>query len=201
MDYIWIVWAVLAYVTGSMPFGLWLAKTVCGVDPRTTGSRNTGATNIARTCGTRYGVATLVLDMLKGALPVAGALLTGCAVWQVNVVMFLAVLGHVFSLFMGFRGGKAVATTLGVFIPAAFWPLLLSAVLCVAVIKASGFVSLGSLTLVTAMPLALAGFGRFEYLPVALAIMGLVYWRHRENIVRLARGEEKSWRKSKQDAA
>ncbi|MDD6181102.1 MAG: glycerol-3-phosphate 1-O-acyltransferase PlsY [Desulfovibrionaceae bacterium] len=192
---------VAAYLLGSVPYGLVIAKTCCGVDPRTAGSGNTGATNVARLCGFGWGVATLACDLLKGALPVAFALhvlQAGPAV--VSCVGLAAVLGHLFSCFMAFRGGKAVATSIGIFLPLAFWQLLVACLLCVLAIWRSGFVSLGSLTLALALPAALAVSGQWQWLPLSLAVMALIYWRHRENITRLLRGTEKPWRKKQYDA-
>ena len=102
---------VLGYVLGSAPWGLVIARTFCGIDPRNDGSRNTGATNVARLCGFRWGVLTLACDLGKGALPVALALWLGLSPLLVTCVALACVLGHVFSCFMGFRGGKAVATS------------------------------------------------------------------------------------------
>ena len=144
---------VLGYVLGSAPWGLVIARTFCGIDPRNDGSRNTGATNVARLCGFRWGVLTLACDLGKGALPVALALWLGLSPLLVTCVALACVLGHVFSCFMGFRGGKAVATSIGVFLPLAFFPLLFSCAACVLVIWRSGFVSLGSLTLSRCCPL------------------------------------------------
>ena len=115
---------VLGYVLGSAPWGLVIARTFCGIDPRNDGSRNTGATNVARLCGFRWGVLTLACDLGKGALPVALALWLGLSPLLVTCVALACVLGHVFSCFMGFRGGKAVATSIGVFLPLAFFALL-----------------------------------------------------------------------------
>ena len=196
----WALWGLgvaVAYLLGAVPFGLVVAKTLRGVDPRQSGSRNIGATNVARVCGAKYGVLTLALDILKGAAPVAVAVLAGGDWVPVSLVALAAVTGHVFPVFLGFKGGKAVATTIGVFLPIAFLPLLASAGLCVAAIALSGYVSVGSLALVTALPVLILVWGKAAYLPLALVVMALVYWRHRENIARLARGEEKSWRKGK----
>ncbi|ABB36973.1 Membrane protein YgiH [Oleidesulfovibrio alaskensis G20] len=193
----YLLWLVTAYVIGSVPFGLVIARTFCSVDPRTGGSRNVGATNVARLCGTGFGVLTLVCDVLKGVVPVAVAMTFSDSAVFFSLTALAALLGHLYSVFLGFRGGKAVATTLGVFIPLAFTPLLVSALLCALVIWRSGFVSLGSLTLVTALPLMLLITGNFTYIPLALVVMTLVFWSHRENIGRLARGEEKPWQKKK----
>ncbi|MGE4298300.1 MAG: glycerol-3-phosphate 1-O-acyltransferase PlsY [Desulfovibrionaceae bacterium] len=195
-----VLWMAAAYLIGSVPFGLVVGKTLCGVDPRTTGSRNIGATNVARTCGTVYGVLVLVCDVLKGLLPVALAASSSDSAVFLSLTAFAAVCGHVFPIFLGFKGGKAVATTIGVFIPLCFWQLAMASAVCVALIAASGFVSVGSLGLVTALPILLLLSGRFDVLVLAIAIMLLVYWRHRDNIIRLARGEEKPWRGGKSSA-
>ncbi|WP_027193217.1 glycerol-3-phosphate 1-O-acyltransferase PlsY [Megalodesulfovibrio gigas] len=191
----WIIMIAGAYVLGSIPFGLLIAKSFCGVDPRTQGSGNIGATNVARLCGTHWGVAAMILDMAKGFLPVLVVWQLGAETALVSLVAFAALLGHVYSIFLKFKGGKAVATTLGIFAALAPWHCLGAAAVCVAAIAVSGYVSLGSLGLVTALPVLLAVFGRAELVPLALAVAALVFWRHRENIGRLRRGEETSWRK------
>ena len=189
-----IIWIGIAYVLGSVPFGLVLAKTFCGIDPRTAGSCNIGSTNVARLCGKSWGVATLACDILKGVLAVAVAMQLSDSAMLHSLTALAAVAGHLYSCFLHFKGGKAVATSIGVLIPLAFAPLLAASLLCVLVIWRSGFVSLGSLTLVTSLPILLI-FWRIELLPLALVIMTVVYWSHRENIRRLAWGEEKSWLK------
>lgn len=196
-----LLWLAVAYVMGSIPFGLLFAKMFCGTDPRTGGSRNVGATNVARLCGTKVGVLTLVCDALKGTIPVAVALSISDSTVFHSLTALAALLGHLYSCFLHFKGGKAVATTVGVFLPLAFWPLVLSGIACIAVIWRSGFVSLGSLTLVTAMPVMLLLGGHWKLVPLALVVMVLVYWSHRENIGRLSRGEEKPWQKKHHDAA
>ena len=118
--------AAAAYFMGAAPWGLVIARCFCGIDPRTDGSRNTGATNVSRLCGFGWGVATLACDVLKGALPVWIALQAGLGAAGVTLVALCAVLGHVFSCFLGFKGGKAVATSIGVFLPLAFVPLLIA---------------------------------------------------------------------------
>lgn len=195
-----LMWMALAYALGSVPWGLVIATNCCGVDPRRAGSRNTGATNVARLCGFGWGVATLACDVGKGALPVFLACKAGLSPLGVSLVGLACVLGHVFSCFMGLRGGKAVSTSIGVFLPLAFQPLLAACALCVLVIWRSGYVSLGSLTLVTALPVCLALTGRWTWLPLALGVALIVYWKHRENIARLRAGREKSWLKGKHAA-
>ena len=193
-----ILLLLLAYVIGSIPWGLVIARLCCGIDPRNDGSRSIGATNVSRLCGFRYGVATLVCDLLKGTIPVCVAL-GGEGPVFVTLVALACVLGHVFSCFLRFTGGKAVATTIGVFLPLAFWPLLWSCVACVLVIWRSGYVSAGSLTLVGVLPVFLLWLGPVEWVPLSLCVAAIVVWKHRENIGRLRRGEEKSWLKKRHE--
>lgn len=192
------LWIIIAYIVGSIPFGLFIAQSKCGIDPRQGGSGNVGATNVARLCGTKYGIATLLCDLLKGTLPVWIAFSISHNALFLSLVAFAALTGHVRSMFLDFKGGKAVATTVGVFLPLAFGPMLLSAAACALVIWRSGFVSLGSLTLVTVLPFALLLSGHMSYVPLGIAVMALVYWTHRDNIDRLAKGQEKPWQKKKQ---
>lgn len=191
------LWIICTYLLGAVPYGLVIGRAFCGVDPRTAGSHNVGATNVARLCGFPWGVATLACDILKGALPVWAALHINPDPVFVTLVALAAVLGHVFSCFMDFRGGKAVATGIGVFLPLAFWPLLAACLLCVLVIWRSGFVSLGSLTLVIVLPLLLLVSGFWQWLFLALAIMVVVVRKHKENIRRLICGTEKPWLRKK----
>lgn len=194
------LWLLAAYVLGSIPFGLIVATKCCGIDPRKDGSGNTGATNVARLCGARWGVIVLVLDVLKGLCAVAVCMrLAPDSALLHSLAAMAAIIGHRYSLFMGFKGGKAVATTVGVFIPLAFWQLLGAGIVCILVIWRSGFVSLGSLTLVTLLPVLLAFSGRWGPLPLAVLVAGLVLYAHRENIRRLMRGEEKPWLKPKSE--
>ncbi len=187
-------WLFAAYILGSIPFGLIVGVTFCGLDPRTGGSGNVGATNVARLCGARWGVLVLVCDAMKGLAAVAAAMHLAPASPALHSLSALAaIMGHRYSLFLRFSGGKAVATTVGVFIPLAFWQLLAAGAVCMLVIWRSGFVSLGSLTLVTLLPALLLFSARWDALPLALLVAAIVYYAHRENIRRLLRGEEKPW--------
>lgn len=192
-----LIWIVLAYLLGSVPFGLVIAKSLCNIDPRQDGSRNTGATNVARLCGTKYGVATLLLDMGKGFVPTLMASAWVESDLALSLVLLASILGHVFSVFMQFKGGKAVATTVGAFLAASPWGTIFSAALCLGVVALSGHVSMGSLTLALALPVFMVLTGNFGLVPVALVVMVLLFWRHRENIHRLAKGEENPWLKPK----
>lgn len=191
------LWILMSYFIGSIPFGVVIARTFCGIDPRASGSMSPGATNVARLCGFPYGIATLVCDVAKGALPVWGALWLDPNTFFVSMTGLACVAGHIGSCFLHFRGGKAVATTIGVFIPIAIQPLLGACALCMLVIWRSGYVSLGSLTLVTSLPILLIFVEAWQWLPLSICLALIVYWRHRSNIDRLLRGEEKSWIKGK----
>ncbi len=191
-----VAWLILTYLTASFPFGLWVALAFAGVDPRLAGSRNTGATNVARLCGARYGVLVLALDLFKGFGPVLLGSVLSDSWFFLSLAGLAALSGHMWSVFLHGRGGKGVATTIGVFLALAPLAAVLSVTACVAVIWRTGYVSAGSLILVGAMPVALLLTGNVRYLPVALVVAAWVAWRHRENISRLLAGEEKSWRKT-----
>jgi glycerol-3-phosphate acyltransferase PlsY len=191
-----VVFILLAYLLGSVPFGLLVARVAGGIDPRLEGSRNTGATNVSRLIGLRWGLLVLGLDIAKGWLPVYLAQASLSSHFSLGLIALAAIAGHTNSIFLHGKGGKAVATTVGVFLALTPILLLIALAACVAVILLSGYVSLGSLTLVTALPVLLLVSGKFWLFFFSLAVMCLVYWKHRENIARLARGEEKTWRKS-----
>lgn len=189
-----LIVAVAAFLLGSVPFGLLIARRFCGTDPRLAGSCNVGATNVARLCGFKWGVLTLACDLLKGFLPVLLFVTSDSNIESLAYPAGLAViLGHMYSFFLDFKGGKGVATTVGVFLALSPWQLILAGIACLAAIWKTGFVSAGSLVLVTALPVLLLFSGRFGDTLFALIVGGLVIYAHRQNIRRLLRGEEKPW--------
>ena len=188
-----------AYLLGAIPFGLVVGK-LAGMDVRTAGSGNIGATNVNRLLGKKLGLVTLAADMVKGILPMmaAGWLVTDPSRRELVVVLCgaAAFLGHLFPVYLKFRGGKGVATALGIFLYLAPLAALSAAALFVAVVYNWGYVSLGSLTAALFMP-GLVWLLYRAPAPALLALgLGVLIWlKHRDNIGRLMRHEEKSWRK------
>ncbi len=194
-----LVLIIAAFCFGMVPFGLYVARLVKGIDPREAGSHNVGATNVARLCGAPWGVLTLALDLAKGFVPAAAA--PADIGWvALSCIGAAAILGHAYSSILHFRGGKAVATTVGVFLALAPVALILAAICTIAVIWLSGYVSVGSLTLALALPFFCLLTGNWGTIPLALCVMLFLFWRHRENILRLDRGEEMPWLKGKKKA-
>lgn len=193
---------LLAYLIGSIPFGYLIVKLRGEGDIRETGSGGTGATNVTRRAGKAAGILTLALDALKGALAVALArwfLAPDFGVnWWVAAASLAAVAGHVFPVWLGFRGGKGVATGLGVFICLAPLAALCVAPVFVAVVWATRYVSLGSIVSAATLPLfvwLLGGRGHAApqlapLLAAANAGGALIIFMHRANIGRLLRGTE-----------
>jgi glycerol-3-phosphate acyltransferase PlsY len=185
---------VAAYFLGSIPTGLLLAK-AAGVDIRASGSGNIGATNVYRTLGRSVGVMTLVGDCLKGLLPVLLAKYLHLADSWVAAVGLAAFLGHVYTIFLGFKGGKGVATALGVFLGVA--PLAVGGALLVfvGVVWQWRYISLGSISAAAAIPVLVALlYPRPPLLIMTVIIAALVIWKHKENIARLRAGTENKFK-------
>ena len=192
----------IGYLSGSLPWGLWLGRWFRGVDVRSVGSGNLGATNVYRALGPALGITTLVLDMLKGAFPVwaLGVLpfadrFPGGAEWCRLAVGFSAIAGHVWTLFAGFRGGKGVATTAGVLLALSPVAFLAFGIVFVVTVALTRYISLGSILGAVTFAVALgllspAGVASPTFGFGALVAL-LVVARHRENIARLVRGEER----------
>ncbi len=178
---------VSAYLLGSVPFGLLVAKHFANVDVRSKGSGNIGATNVARSAGKMLGLLTLVLDVVKGAaLVLVATYLFKQPLWVVASAGFLAVLGHVFSIFLRFRGGKGVATGLGVFLALSPIPTLMAVAIFLAMFVKTRVVSLGSLLGAATLVAATAVLDpRREIIALALAVTTLITVRHRGNLVRM----------------
>jgi acyl phosphate:glycerol-3-phosphate acyltransferase len=186
-----------AYLLGSIPFGLLIARAVGAGDIRQQGSGNIGAANVTRSAGKIAGIFTLVLDALKGyaAVWLAAHFLHGSMRWMISAAV-AAVLGHVFPVWLKFRGGKGVATGLGVFLPIAPVAVAAAAIVWILIVLFWGYSSLGSIIAAAVLPLLvylLYAPGHEPPLPVTLGtvfIALLVLVKHRANMERLMRGEE-----------
>jgi glycerol-3-phosphate acyltransferase PlsY len=190
---------ILAYLIGSIPFGYLVVRVSGGGDVRDIGSGGTGATNVSRRAGKAAGILTLVLDALKGAIAVLLATWWSEGWPEAGAVAAVAVVvGHIFPVWLGFRGGKGVATAVGVFFVLAPLALLGAGVVFVAVVLLTRYVSLASLSAAASIPLFL-GLQKLLIQPAAdvkaplaaaLAIALLIVFAHRGNIVRLVNGTE-----------
>lgn len=190
---------VFTYLLCGVPFALVIGKTFFDTDPRDYGSGNLGATNTFRVLGARAAILVLFLDALKGAIAVVvmrallHSVLAGAATpdWALMGTLIVAVLGHVFSPYIRFKGGKGVATTAGCLF--AMQPI--AAFICLAVfiviVYFTRYVSLGSITIAALYPfLVIAFYGSPMYITCAFALAVLIIWLHRSNIARLRAGNE-----------
>ena len=198
--FIFIISLLAAYLIGSIPTSYLVGKMTRGIDLRRQGSGNLGATNAFRVLGWKIGVFVLICDVLKGAVPVLvfsgivaekGGL--GLAKHNIGLVIGLAaILGHMFTVFMNFRGGKGVAASMGVFLALAPLPFLITFAACALIIGLTRYVSAGSLAGAGLLPvLVYVFYPERVFFLVFTAVVGLlVIIRHRSNIVRLVNGKE-----------
>jgi len=185
-----IVPVVFAYLLGSIPSGYILGK-FAGVDVRQVGSGNVGATNVAREVGKWQGILTLLADALKGVIPVSIGLAMTLAPAAIAAIAAAAFLGHLYPIFLQFRGGKGVATGLGALLVIAPLAALLLIAIFVVVVLLTRLVSLSSMIAAAVAPFALWIFVQ----PPAIVLLGaflaaMIVWRHRGNIQRLLTGTE-----------
>ena len=198
------LFVILSYLVGSIPTGLVLSRAT-GVDIRKTGSGNIGATNVTRLLGKKLGALTLVGDVLKAVLPMLAAHWyfvhagMGAQPHAVDLYVSLcgggAFLGHMYSIYLKFRGGKGVATGLGVFIVLEPVAALISLLLFIAVVYFSGYVAVGSLVVSALMTLWVWLLGGSPYHVYLAFFIGVLIWlKHGDNIKRLFAGTETNWR-------
>ncbi|MCZ6873971.1 MAG: glycerol-3-phosphate 1-O-acyltransferase PlsY [bacterium] len=182
---------VFAYLLGSISFGLLLARLYGKHDLRQSGSGNIGAANVARTMGKTVGALTLLGDAIKGSIAVCLALWWGSSDLVAGCAALTAVLGHMFPLYHGLRGGKGVATTLGCFLPILPLPLMIGFVVWLATVAIWHYVSIGSILAAIALPL-LAALLAYPppFICSATLVALLVLYKHRSNIQRLREGTE-----------
>ncbi|MSR29319.1 MAG: glycerol-3-phosphate 1-O-acyltransferase [Phycisphaerales bacterium] len=208
-----MVWIAGAFVAGSIPFGMIIGR-AHGIDICALGSKNIGATNVGRVLGRRWGMVCFALDAFKGAAPVAALILLASPTAAnarestlIPLVGAAAILGHIYSPWVGFKGGKGVATSFGALL--AMWPTMTFAalgalVVWLIVVKASRFISLASMVAAASLPILYAAFALWPIdegawsrllssgplLVATLALAVLVLWKHRANIARLRAGTE-----------
>jgi acyl phosphate:glycerol-3-phosphate acyltransferase len=185
-----ILYVVGSYLLGSVPFGYLIFYFSEGKDIRTMGSGNIGATNVLRSKGKLAGLATLALDILKGALPIVYGRIHFDLPWIVLLGGLAVLLGHVFPVFLKFRGGKGVATLVGVFLVFYYPALLMFLAAFFLTLWLTRYVSLGSLLGATALFFSILFTQVVEAAMVAFAMLLLIVFRHRANIARLAAGSE-----------
>lgn len=195
-----IIFYIVAYLVGSIPFGLLLAKKYAGVNVKEHGSKSIGATNVLRVVkqtnpalAKKLGIATVILDALKGLLVVVVAMLMNMPLETLWAIAILSVLGHCYSIYLSFEGGKGVATGLGVFLVLIPIPTVIGAVVwgfCAKVLKISSISSLLGLVAVVISAIFLQnGLGVDSNAPMYI-ITFIIFYKHIPNIIRLIKGEE-----------
>lgn len=196
-----IIFYLVAYFVGSIPFGLLLAKKYAGVNIKESGSKSIGATNVLRvvketnpSLAKKLGIATVLLDAIKGAIVILIAIAYGMSTETLWAIAVIAVLGHCYSIYLNFEGGKGVATGLGVFLVLIPIPTLIGALVwgfCAKVLKISSISSLlGLVGVVIAAIILNNGLDVGSNAPMYI-ITFIIFYKHIPNIVRLVKGEEK----------
>lgn len=191
MYFYFILLIIFGYLLGSIPWGFLFSK-LKGIDIRKVGSGATGTTNVIRALGIKWGLLVAILDFLKGVIPTYLAIKLLIVDWQIVLVVITPVLGHIFPAWLKFKGGKGVATTLGVLFVLLDWKILLILFffwfLVIAVFQ---IMSLTNLLMVSFLPLAL-WFSSFSlaYLSLGWVLFALIWWSHRENLKRIKEGIE-----------
>lgn len=191
-DSIRIVFIVCSYLLGAVPFGLLTAKAMGAGDIRKMGSGNIGATNVLRNAGKLGGFITLLLDFLKGAVPVLIAKAWwGTEIWTFGVAL-AAILGHNYPVYLKFKGGKGVATSLGILVALWSYVGLITIGIWIGSVLIWRYSSVGALISFTFLPMVIfVGERSIQYLVFSLLVSAMIFYRHIENIRRLLAGKEK----------
>jgi glycerol-3-phosphate acyltransferase PlsY len=180
-----------SYLIGAIPTGVILTRLAGGQDIRKAGSGNIGATNVYRVAGRKMGVLTLIGDCLKGVIPVLAAVKFDYSPQIVAIVALAAFLGHCYPVYLGFKGGKGVATALGIFLVISPKAILIALLIFVVVLLLRRYISLASIIAAAVTPFLIAFFSRsWPLFAATLVIAAIVIWRHRVNIERLRTGTE-----------
>ncbi|MFZ3072611.1 MAG: glycerol-3-phosphate 1-O-acyltransferase PlsY [Thermodesulfobacteriota bacterium] len=192
------IFIAASYLLGSLPTGLVIARFFGGVDPRTAGSRNIGATNVGRTSGKLAGALTLGGDVLKGVIPTLLAHYYFSTPLFVALVGFSVFIGHIYPVFLDFKGGKGVATACGIFAVISPLALILALAVFFAVSYSTRYVSIGSMTAALSVPIFQGLTGKNQvYVTMSVIMAIFMIIKHADNIRRLGRGEENKMGKPK----
>lgn len=198
-----VLWLLAAYVLGATPTAYLAGRLARGIDLRQHGSKNLGATNVYRVLGWGWAIPVALVDIAKGAIPVAwfgGFAGAGGDSWVAVALGIAAVLGHMFSPYVGFKGGKGVATAAGMFLALAPLAVAIALPVWVVCLWATGYVSLSSILAAAVFPLLvhLTRPGATATLWASVALAGLIVFSHRGNIARLLAGTENRFRTRKE---
>ena len=192
-----LLWIVIAYLLGAIPFGYLLTRFTTGKDVRSEGSGNIGATNVLRAAGRGAAAATLVLDMAKGfaAVWIAGWLTDGSPGWMADAALAVMV-GHAFPIFLGFKGGKSVATFTGAFLYLTPIPALAGIIVFVITVVVTRYISVASIMAAATFPMGvwLIDHPTPNVVVAAVIAAAIVIYRHKENMQRLRAGKEPVFR-------
>lgn len=196
-----IIFYILAYLVGSIPFGLLLAKKFAGVNVQESGSKSIGATNVLRVVkqtnpalAKKLGIATVLLDAIKGVVVILIAMAYGMSTETLWAIAVISVLGHCYSVYLGFEGGKGVATGLGVFLVLIPLPTIIGALVwgfCAKVLKISSLSSLLGLVAVVISAIILNNGLTIDSNAPMYIITFIIFYKHIPNLVRLVKGQEK----------
>ncbi|HOW58841.1 MAG TPA: glycerol-3-phosphate 1-O-acyltransferase PlsY [Candidatus Omnitrophota bacterium] len=198
LDHIFFYFPVMAYFIGTIPFGLLIARWVRGIDIRDHGSKNIGATNVFRVVGKKWGILVFLLDTLKGVFACVFPRFWGAELSMPLQLMLglMGILGHSFPVWLKFRGGKGVATSLGVFLAISWVPTLTTFLIWMLAFMFCRIISLCSLIAAVFFPIAIVSYywGTKDLpflLPISLVLASFIFYTHRTNIQRLRQGTEK----------
>jgi glycerol-3-phosphate acyltransferase PlsY len=198
-----IGYIIFAYLCGAIPFAYILTKIFAGIDIRTIGSGNPGTTNVFRAAGKKVGITVFILDVLKGFMPVFFASYIDPSFIFAFIIAVFAMLGHIYTIFLKFKGGKGVATGLGVFLALMPFPTLTAFIIFILIFLFSGYVSLGSICASILLPISAYFFNYNCQFIIFASIIGIVIiYKHKSNIKRLINGSENKFnifKKSKKD--
>ncbi|MDR0890901.1 MAG: glycerol-3-phosphate 1-O-acyltransferase PlsY [Endomicrobium sp.] len=185
--FILIIYIILSYVVGSIPFAYIISKLFKDIDISITGSKNIGTTNVFRTVGKLAGILTFFADVFKGwlVIEIAKHYINSSFDYLIFII-FATLIGHIYSVFMRFKGGKGVATSLGIFMSLSYIPVLFSVIIFTFIVLISGYVSLGSIVASISLPILLIIFKyNLSYITVSFIVACIIIFKHKSNIKQL----------------